>query len=489
VRSPARESGGSRSAQRNALYLTVFLAQLGTAVAVPILPTLRDTFGVSVTAVALTTSVWGLARLAVDLPVGAITNRIPPGRVLLAGIMLIGSGSTLAALAPSFAVLLVGRAVAGAGSGMVAITVIVRLIALSEPGARGRTLAFYQGALQAGSSLSPAAAGLASSLFGWPAAFGLAAITAFAGALAAWLTGALGTRAKGSSNRPEGPEGAEGTEGPAVSGAGPHVGPGARPHGAPEAAVPAVAAAHRLHGAPEAVPAGAAAHGAHALACGEPGDLTPSGTGHGSAGPNPGRRIGVGRGSSLAFALVVVNVATFTIFFTNGALFQNAIPLFAGIRIGLGAATIGLILGAATLLRFVVGLIGGTLSDRYGRHMILVIGFVLLAITTTTFPLAGGVVGFTVASLLLSGTRLGNAVSVALLSDRVGEDQAGRWVSVNRFVGDTGLLLGPAVTGAVIDAAGFEPAFWLTAGLAATAAATVGADQWFNRGLARSRLA
>ena len=87
------------------------------------------------------------------------------------------------------------------------------------------------------------------------------------------------------------------------------------------------------------------------------------------------------------------------------------------------------------------------------------------------------------------GTRLGNAVSVALLSDRVGEDQAGRWVSVNRFVGDAGLLLGPAETGAAIDAAGFEPAFWLTAGLAATAAATVGADQWFNRGLARSRLA
>jgi predicted MFS family arabinose efflux permease len=464
VRSLARESGGSRSAQRNALYLTVFLAQLGTSVAVPILPTLRETFGVSVTAVALTTSVWGLARLVVDLPVGAITNRIPPGRMLLAGILLIGSGSTLAALAPSFPVLLGGRAVAGAGSGMVAITVIVRLIALSEPGARGRTLAFYQGALQAGSSLSPAAAGLASSLFGWPAAFGLAAITAFAGAVAAWLTGALGTKAKGSSNGPEGPEGAAGAEGPEGAGSG---------SGAPGAAVPA----------------GAVAHGAHTLASGEAADQTPSGTGRGRAGPNPGRRFGVGRGSSLAFSLVVVNVATFTIFFSNGALFQNAIPLFAGIRIGLGAATIGLILGAATLLRFAVGLIGGTLSDRYGRHMIMLIGFVLLAITTTTFPLAGGVVGFTVASLLLSGTRLGNAVSVALLSDRIGGDQAGRWVSVNRFVGDAGLMLGPAVTGAVIDAAGFEPAFWLTAGLAAAAAATVGADQWFNRGLARSRLA
>jgi predicted MFS family arabinose efflux permease len=55
VRVLPRSNTGSRAAQRQALYLTVFLAQLGTAVAVPILPTLRETFGISVTAVALTT--------------------------------------------------------------------------------------------------------------------------------------------------------------------------------------------------------------------------------------------------------------------------------------------------------------------------------------------------------------------------------------------------------------------------------------------------
>lgn len=403
-----RSTTGSRAAQRQALYLTVFLAQLGTAVAVPILPTLRETFGVSVTAVALTTSVWGLARLAVDLPVGALTGRVRPGRMLLAGTLLIGGGQTLSALAPSFPVLLAGRAVSGAGSGVVAITVIVRLIPLSEPGARGRTLAVYQAALQAGSSLSPSVAGFASALLGWPAAFGIAAVSAFAGTLAAWVTGALRSTAPG----------------------------------------PATGA----HGRP-------ADEGRAAAAGGGP--------------TRPGR--------SLAFALVVVNVATFTIFFTNGALFQNAIPLFGGIEIGLGAAAIGLILSFATGLRFVVGLVGGTLSDRYGRHLVLLTGFVLLAVSAAAFPLAGGLAGYTVASLLLSATRLGNGVSVALLSDNVGEHAAGRWVSVNRFVGDSGLLIGPAVTGAVIDAAGFAQAFWLTAGVAAVAAAAVFADQRFNR--------
>jgi predicted MFS family arabinose efflux permease len=395
-------------------------------VAVPILPTLRETFGVSVTAVALTTSVWGLARLAVDLPVGAVTGRVRPGRMLLAGTLLIGGGQTLSALAPSFPVLLAGRAVSGAGSGVVAITVIVRLISLSEPGARGRTLAVYQAALQAGSSLSPSVAGFASALLGWPAAFGIAAVSAFAGTLAAWVTGALRSTAPG---------------------------PAAGAHGR-------VADEER---AADGTGGGAPAAGGAAPAAGE--------------GPTrPGR--------SLVFALVVVNVATFTIFFTNGALFQNAIPLFGGIEVGLGAAAIGLILSFATGLRFVVGLVGGTLSDRYGRHLVLLTGFVLLAVSAAAFPLAGGLAGYTVASLLLSATRLGNGVSVALLSDNVGEHSAGRWVSVNRFVGDSGLLIGPAVTGAVIDAAGFAPAFWLTAGVAAVAAAAVFADQRFNQAAA-----
>jgi DHA1 family multidrug resistance protein-like MFS transporter len=428
VRVLPRSTTGSRAAQREALYLTVFLAQLGTAVAVPILPTLRETFGVSVTAVALTTSVWGLARLAVDLPVGAVTGRVRPGRMLLAGTLLIGGGQTLSALAPSFPVLLAGRAVSGAGSGVVAITVIVRLISLSEPGARGRTLAVYQAALQAGSSLSPSVAGFASALLGWPAAFGIAAVSAFAGTLAAWVTGALRSTAPG---------------------------PAAGAHGRP---------------ADDGRPADGTGGGAAAAGGG---DAPAAGDG----GPTrPGR--------SLAFALVVVNVATFTIFFTNGALFQNAIPLFGGIEVGLGAAAIGLILSFATGLRFVVGLVGGTLSDRYGRHLVLLTGFVLLAVSAAAFPLAGGLAGYTVASLLLSATRLGNGVSVALLSDNVGEHSAGRWVSVNRFVGDSGLLIGPAVTGAVIDAAGFAPAFWLTAGVAAVAAAAVFADQRFNRGVA-----
>jgi len=50
VRARSRASSGSRSAQRNALFVTVFLAQLGTPVAVPILPSVRETFDVSLTA-------------------------------------------------------------------------------------------------------------------------------------------------------------------------------------------------------------------------------------------------------------------------------------------------------------------------------------------------------------------------------------------------------------------------------------------------------
>lgn len=394
----------SRSTQRQSLYLTVFLAQLGTTVAVPILPTLRQAFGVSVATVALTTSVWGLARLLIDLPAGAAAHRLAPGRMLLFGTVVIGCGSTLSALAPTFGVFLVGQAISGAGSGVVSVTAIVRLVALSEPGRRGRTLAIYQAMLQGGSSLSPSTAGFASATLGWPAAFGIAAIGAFGASLVVGLTGTL------------------------------------RSEDAAEQAGPA------------------------------PPNDTPTPRAEARSRPR----------SSLVLSLLVVNFVSFAIMFTNGGLARNALPLFGGLEIGLGPAVIGLILSASTTLRFVVGLIAGSLSDRYGRHLILLAGFVLLAVACTVFPLASGLVGFVLASFFLAGTRLGNALTVALLSDHVGRRSTGRWVGVNRFVADVGLLTGPAVTGVLIEGSGFSLAFWVTAMLAAAAAAAVAVDLVVN---------
>ena len=184
---PSLLRGGA--AQRNVLYLAVFLVCLGQAVAAPILPELRSVFGISATEVTLTTAVWSAARLVMDLPLGVIIQRLPAGPMMLAGTIFSAAGGFLAALAPNFAIMLAGRAVSGVGAAIVSYVAILSLLELSEPNRRGRSLGIYQAVMQAGASLSPVAAGFASVWGGWPMAFAFAGFGALASALTLWITG------------------------------------------------------------------------------------------------------------------------------------------------------------------------------------------------------------------------------------------------------------------------------------------------------------
>ncbi len=165
------------------IYGAVLLAQASSAAALPILPELQSAFGISAVMVALTTTTWGLARLLTDLPGGVLTERIRPARMLVSGALLAAVGSLGSALAPTFIVLLVGQAVAGVGSALMAVAAVISLMAATDPRHRGRTLGLYNASLQAGSTLSPAVAGIASAVWGWQAAFMVAAGLSLSGAL------------------------------------------------------------------------------------------------------------------------------------------------------------------------------------------------------------------------------------------------------------------------------------------------------------------
>jgi MFS family permease len=188
------EAAGDRSPARTqqiVLYLAVFLVSLGYSVAVPVLPDLQAAFDISAAQVVLTTSIWGAARLVMDLPLGFLVERLHTGRLLVGGTVISAIGGFIAAAAPWFAVMLAGRAVSGVGTAIVAYVAILSLLDLSEPTRKGRALGIYQAVQQAGTSLSPVAAGFASVVGGWPAAFAVASVAALASSLTLVVTGAM----------------------------------------------------------------------------------------------------------------------------------------------------------------------------------------------------------------------------------------------------------------------------------------------------------
>ena len=128
----------------------------------------------------------------------------------------------------------------------------------------------------------------------------------------------------------------------------------------------------------------------------------------------------------------------------------------------LDAPTIGLILGVATGLRFLVSIGGAELSDRVGRLPIILVGMVVLAVGLVAIPGTATPVLFAVATWTLAMGRIGNSVPIAMLSDVAEPRQMGRLIGLNRFVADLGLVSGPVAIGLLIEGAGFGAAFAAT---------------------------
>ena len=126
------------------LYAMVFLANMGWGVMSPVLANVQAEFGVSVFEIALANSVFGLARLILDVPIGLVMDRIDPRLVRFFGAAVLVIGSVICALAGDFSSLLFGRFLHGVGAAIIQITNMVWISRLSTDERRGRDLGIYQ---------------------------------------------------------------------------------------------------------------------------------------------------------------------------------------------------------------------------------------------------------------------------------------------------------------------------------------------------------
>ncbi|HEY8449826.1 MAG TPA: MFS transporter [Bacillota bacterium] len=163
------------------------ITQLGFGIVAPALPAYAVSLGVDTAAVGWVVTIYGLARLVTNYPVGVWAERIGRRPLLIGGGLVLALGSALCGLAPSFGWLLVWRFVAGAGAAAVITMAQIILADLSTPANRGRVMSIYMGFFLIGVSTGPVPGGyladrygLAAPLFGYAA---LAALGAMVSAL------------------------------------------------------------------------------------------------------------------------------------------------------------------------------------------------------------------------------------------------------------------------------------------------------------------
>ena len=149
---------------------------MGSASAAVALPDIGRHFDVGIGAATWTISLYALLLAVTTAVYGRVSDLVGGRGPLLVGIGLMAGGAVLAALAPTYGVLLVGRAFQGAGAAAVPTLGVTLLSARYDGGVRDLALGRLAGASAVLASMGPLLGGLAEAAFGWRAVLLLPAL-------------------------------------------------------------------------------------------------------------------------------------------------------------------------------------------------------------------------------------------------------------------------------------------------------------------------
>ncbi|MFC1891714.1 nitrate/nitrite transporter, partial [Thermodesulfobacteriota bacterium] len=120
----------------------------------PALDKLMSLYGVSYTGISFLLSAMLWSHAIMQIPAGLFTDRLGVKRTIFIGLILLGAGSLMGAVTPSYTLALIGRVITGIGMGLTFVT-NMKLIALYAPKNRiGSFQAFSTGFFSIGSILA-----------------------------------------------------------------------------------------------------------------------------------------------------------------------------------------------------------------------------------------------------------------------------------------------------------------------------------------------
>lgn len=155
-----------------------FLAVLSATLLTSALPTIMEDFAVSSTTVQWLTSGYALTE-AVVIPLSAfLMGRISTRRLFIGGLSLFGCGSLVAALAPTFPVLLAGRVMQAAATGFVMPMVFSVVLLIIPRKKRGSAMGIVGLIIGFAPTIGPSLSGVLVDTMGWRAIFGIVALLA-----------------------------------------------------------------------------------------------------------------------------------------------------------------------------------------------------------------------------------------------------------------------------------------------------------------------
>jgi MFS family permease len=163
---------------------------------------------------------------------------------------------------------------------------------------------------------------------------------------------------------------------------------------------------------------------------------------------------------------VLMWILLFGAFITRGS-FYMVWPFLAVIlyqRFGISATQVGLILSTAAIVSVFIGFIGGTLSDRIGRHKLMYASGLLYIVSFSLLALAETITGYVIVITMCSIAKaLWEPPTSALIGDIVPQKSVRELAMQARyFVVNVGAAVGP-MAGVWFGLAGQQSSFFITA--------------------------
>ncbi|HET8986541.1 MAG TPA: MFS transporter [Trueperaceae bacterium] len=154
-----------------AVYVPTAIFSLCDGLLVPTLPLFVASFEVSLATVGLALAGEAVGMLLADLPAGWLLGRVAPKVAMLTGGLLTACAVLLTTIAPTLALVVVLRVIAGAGLALFSLSRHAYLAHATRSADRGRAIAIYGGINRLGVFIGPAVGGALAALVGLRAPF------------------------------------------------------------------------------------------------------------------------------------------------------------------------------------------------------------------------------------------------------------------------------------------------------------------------------
>jgi len=134
----------------------------------------------------------------------------------------------------------------------------------------------------------------------------------------------------------------------------------------------------------------------------------------------------------------------------GGTLLFPYFSLYITSKFNVGMTQAGLLLGIFSIMGMVGSMIGGALTDKYGRKSIMLIGLVFSALSELSMGLVNSLSVFYVLAIFVGLlSSLGEPANQAMIADILPEEKRSSGFGIMRVVGNMTWIIGPTIGGFV----------------------------------------